>query len=592
VVEHPPNSEVLVLWLAFLVACGGSAEKTEPAEPVVTEPVVEVEPPETDPRLEAVRKELAQGRRTVITTDFTTLSDSDKKFVREMLLVGDAIQTLYEKQKGVFDVRRQLADDESRELFERNAGPACVTTVGAEDPNCYAVAGKPGLATSGLYASTLQIEENFCRKLEGSNPKTMDPFHATVKRKEGVVAVPYPERWPMDHEKIAKGLTAAASHLGEDEAAQKAYLLAAATAFGDNEWFVADEAWAKVNQQNSKWYVRVGPDEVYFDPCNRHGGYHLTFAVVNAGGLVWQEKLDPHKQGMEKELAALAGPPYRERQVGFDLPEFIEIIANYGDARKTHGATVGQSLPNWGPVADAGGRTVAMTNLFQDPASLASRKETISSLLCPATMKSWTAEPEPFLITTVLHEAAHNLGPQSTYLIGGKNDEQIFGGPLAAMMEELKAQTAALYLTEELASKGAIDADMVIPMHTADLGWALGQIAKGSYTAEGRNKPYPQLAAIQVGWLIDNNALTWLAQAKAANGTDVGCFESTTSAWPKAVDSMALEVLSIKGSGDVERARALKAKYVDAPEQKAMHATVIERFQRTPEPSFVYDVKL
>ena len=34
-----------------------------------------------------------------------------------------------------------------------------------------------------------------------------------------------------------------------------------------------------------------------------------------------------------------------------------------GDARAASGATIGQSLPNWGPVANEGrGRTVAMTD--------------------------------------------------------------------------------------------------------------------------------------------------------------------------------------------------------------------------------------
>ncbi len=33
----------------------------------------------------------------------------------------------------------------------------------------------------------------------------------------------------------------------------------------------------------------------------------------------------------------------------------------------------------------------------------------------------------------------------------GKTDDAIFGGPMAAMMEELKAQTSALYLAEWLA---------------------------------------------------------------------------------------------------------------------------------------------
>ena len=40
----------------------------------------------------------------------------------------------------------------------------------------------------------------------------------------------------------------------------------------------------------------------------------------------------------------------------------------------------------------------------------------------------------------MLHEAAHNLGPAHEYKVKGKTDDQVFGGPLASTLEELKAQ--------------------------------------------------------------------------------------------------------------------------------------------------------
>src|SRR6185369_8753487 len=108
------------------------------------------------------------------------------------------------------------------------------------------------------------------------------------------------------------------------------------------------------------------------------------------------------------------------------------------------GATVGQSLPNWGPVAETGGRTVTMTNLYTDDDSQKTMMEKMSSLFCSSSMK--LADPKPSLMGIVLHEAAHNLGPAHDYKVNGKVDTAIFGGPLAATLEELKAQTAALYL--------------------------------------------------------------------------------------------------------------------------------------------------
>ena len=162
---------------------------------------------------------------------------------------------------------------------------------------------------------------------------------------------------------------------------------------------------------------------------------------------------------MEKALAELAGAPYKAREVSFKLPDFIDIVLNAGDSRPPSGATIGQSLPNWGPVANEGrGRTVAMTNFYTDPDSIEALKGTTESLFCKDTMAKYTTDREPQLMSTVLHEAAHNLGPAHQYKANGKIDREAFGGPLASTLEELKAQTAALFFTDWLVDKKQITA--------------------------------------------------------------------------------------------------------------------------------------
>src|SRR5690606_37420512 len=190
-------------------------------------------------------------------------------------------------------------------------------------------------------------------------------------------------------------------------------------------WWPADEAWAKMDAKNSKYYLRIGPDEVYDEPCSTKALFHVSFGVINQGSVKWQAKLDPLKTDMEKALAALAGAPYKAREVSFKLPDFVDVARNAGDSRKAFGATIGQSLPNFGPVANEGrGRTVAMTNFYTDPDSIASLKETTESLFCKDAMALYTTDQEPQLMSTVLHEAAHNLGPAHQYKVGGKIDRE------------------------------------------------------------------------------------------------------------------------------------------------------------------------
>ncbi len=47
---------------------------------------------------------------------------------------------------------------------------------------------------------------------------------------------------------------------------------------------------------NSRWYVRVGPDETYWEPCSQKAGFHLSFARIDDQSLRWQDKLKPVQQ--------------------------------------------------------------------------------------------------------------------------------------------------------------------------------------------------------------------------------------------------------------------------------------------------------
>ncbi|MCA9545542.1 MAG: hypothetical protein KC613_14155, partial [Myxococcales bacterium] len=390
-------------------------------------------------------------------------------------------------------------------------------------------------------------------------------------------------------------LRAAADALeGANEAPLQRYLRAAAQSFTDNDWNPADEAWAAMNARNSKWYLRVGPDETYFEPCNEKAAFHMTLARIDQGSLKWQDKLDPFKADMENALAALAGAPYVARKVDFKLPDFIHIALNAGDDRNAFGATIGQSLPNWGPVANEGrGRTVAMTNLYTDPDSKRIFEGKAKSVLCADAMDHFSTDEGPDVLGTVLHEAAHNLGPAHEYAVDGKKDGEVFGGPLAATLEEFKAQTAALYFTEWLGAREVLDDALVKQAHLRSLLWAFGQQSNGLYTGEGRVKPYPQLAAMQVGFFSDAGVLVWQAEAKAANGEDTGCYSVDFQKLPEAVEQLMTRVARIKAKGDKADAEAIKAKYVDAKDGLAERRAEIQaRWRRAPKTTFVYSVQV
>ena len=552
--------------------------------------------PEEKARREAVLLELSQGRPTLIETDLSAASAEDKAIAEHVFNAAVILERIYAKQLGTFELLAKIPADDvaSQSLFHRNQGPWCAAPKTEKDPNCSALAEKPK-HISGLYPADIQADPKFCATLEKEkNGKALMDHFSTVERDgKGFKAVPYNVAFAAESESIAKELDAAAAAItSADEAGFKAYLTATAAGFRTNNWEPSNETWAALGVNNSKWYLRIAPDEVYYEPCAWKAGYAVNFSRINKDSIAWQKKLEPVKAEMEGALATLAGAPYKARDVKFKLPDFIDVILNSGDQRNPHGATIGQSLPNWGAVAAKGGRTVAMTNLYTDSDSQEALKNQMSSIFCAESMKRATTDAKAAVMSTVLHEAAHNLGPSHEYKVKGKEDDEIFGGPLASTMEELKAQTASLYFSEWLVTKNLLTKEEAEQAHLRDVAWAIGHISRGMYSADGKPKNYSQLASIQMGTLFKAGALSWKAEEKATNGTDVGCLEVDFAKWVPTVNTLAGRVLKAKGSGDKKGAEAMVKELVDAKDDwSKMKDTLSERWLRAPKATFVYSVK-
>ena len=543
-----------------------------------------------------VAEELDQAAITVVESDFTKSDDAEKKFIAAMLKVGKSIDAIYSRQVGLDVAMAKIAKDDilSQSMARRNWGVDPESPKMKDDKACRAIAGDEKIPV-GVYPAALQSDADFCNKL-AARPDAetlLTPFTVVTGEGDELKAVPYTEHFKAEMTAVSDALKEAAAALegNEKEAALVKYLKAAADSFLSNDWEPANEAWAAMNSTNSSWYVRVAPDETYWEPCSRKAGFHLTFARINPDALAWQEKLTPLQQDMEEKLAAIAGAPYKARKVSFHLPDFIDIVTNSGDDRDAFGATIGQSLPNWGPVANEGrGRTVAMSNLYTDPDSLRDRKTLASSMFTEKDLSLLEDAQGPGLLGTIIHEAAHNLGPAHEYQVDGKIDDAIFGGAHATLAEEFKAQTCALWFLPYLVEKGVISQDLANKSYADSVHWAFGHISRGMTTGEGRIQPYSQLAAIQLGMMLEDGAVTFEPETMAANGKDKGAFVIHMEKMPASVERIMSSIAQIKAKGDKDGLLKLQKQHVEGT---AIPFDLIkERMLRLPKTSFVYSVKL
>src|SRR5690606_16694047 len=118
------------------------------------------------------------------------------------------------------------------------------------------------------------------------------------------------------------------------------------------------------------------------------------------------------------------------------------------------------------------------------------------------------------------------------------------------------------------------------------IAWTFGHISRGMYTPSGQRKAYSQLAAVQVGFLLDEGALRWDPEAMAADGEHRGAFTIDFERFPAAAQKLMERVMHIKAAGDRADAEALANRYVDG--DTVPQPAIVERYRNFPQVTFVF----
>jgi hypothetical protein len=94
-----------------------------------------------------------------------------------------------------------------------------------------------------------------------------------------------------------------------------------------------------------------------------------------------------------------------------------------------------------------------------------------------------------------------------------------------------------------------------------------------------------------MGFFNASGVLPWKSAEKAANGTDVGCFDVDIAKWKPAQEELARIVLGVKARGDRSLAEKTRDAWVSDGTPWAERRKVIqERWLRAPKASFVYSI--
>lgn len=351
--------------------------------------------------------------------------------------------------------------------------------------------------------------------------------------------VPYHEAFREFLEPAAKDLREAAA-LSDDEAFAT-FLKMRADALLSDDYFASDLAW--LDLQDPKFDIIFAPYETYLDDLL---GVKTSYgAAVLIRNEEESKKLDMFKKFVGDIQDALPLPPEdRPSKHGLETPmEVMDAPYRGGDLRHGYQA-VADNLPNDPRVHEQKGSKKIFFKNFMD-----ARVNYIILPLAKYVMLPDQAEQasgEGYLLSTIMHEISHGLGPAFARTSTGKVDVREAIGPIYGGLEEAKADVVGMYGLNWLVSHGVLPKEKLNEYYASYVAGIFRTIRFGTGEAHG------QAEMMEFNYLSEQGAIT-----REASGRYKVQFEKM----PDAIAALAKELLEIEATGDRARAENWFKKY-------------------------------
>jgi hypothetical protein len=371
----------------------------------------------------------------------------------------------------------------------------------------------------------------------------------TVIKRQGsdLVAVPY-------HVEYAEWLVPAAKALREaaDLSTDKAfanYLRLRADALLSDDYYPSDVAWVEL--ENPKFDLIFAPYETYLDDLlGVKASYGAAVMIRNESESRKLAKFVQYVPDIQKALP-LADED-KPSKVGRKAPmEVMDTPFRAGDLRHGYQA-VADNLPNDPRIHEEKGSKRIFFKNFMD-ARVNYVVLPIAKMLMRADQASM-ASMDGYLSMVVMHEISHGIGPAYARTAKGKVDIGEAIGPVQSALEEAKADVVGMFALEWLMNKGALPKARSNDYYASYVAGMFRSVRFGVAEAHGRAQ------MMQFNYLAEHGAIT-----REASGRYVIDF----SKMPKALASLAKELLEIEATGDRARAEAWFDKYDKMPETLA-----------------------
>ena len=367
-----------------------------------------------------------------------------------------------------------------------------------------------------------------------------DPLTVVRRKGSNLVAVPYHvvyRRWLVP---MAAALKEAAAL--SDDAAFAKFLTLRAKALLDDDYYASDLAW--LDLANPKFDLIFAPYETYLD------GFLGVKGSFGAAVLVRNETESEKLQVFQKfvpdiqDALPLAAEDRPSKHGHASPMEVMDAPLRGGDLRHGYQA-VADNLPNDPRVHEQKGTKKIFFKNFMD-----ARVDYVILPIAQRLMKedqAAMASAEGYLTDTLMHEISHGLGPVFSRTPNGRVDIRAAIGARFSALEEAKADIVGLFALKWLADRGDYPEAKLKACYASDVAGIFRTVRFSIAEAHG------QAEIMEFNFFREKGVIT-LDRGSGRYAIDFAAF-------PKAVASLAQELLEMEASGDSRRVDAWFAKY-------------------------------
>lgn len=396
---------------------------------------------------------------------------------------------------------------------------------------------KPGHANFYPAGATKEEVETWMAGLSEAQAREAKGFFTTIRRgADGrFVSVPYSLEYQGELALAAQLLREAAALTRQPTL--QSYLEKRAAAFLSNDYYESDIAWMELD---ASLEPTIGPYETYEDEWFGYKAAFEAFVTVRDDAETEKlKKFGAELQGLEDQLPI--DRKMRNPKLGALAPiRVVNVVFTSGDANRGV-QTAAFNLPNDERVIrEKGSKRVMLKNVQQAK---------FDNVLVPISRVALSKKDQakvsfdPFFTHILMHELMHGLGPHAVRTKDGKESTPRHElKDTYSALEEAKADISGLWALQKLVDKGSIDESMEDSMYETFVAGAFRTLRFGIGEAHGKGM------ALQLNWLLDRGAV------KVEKD---GTFSVNRRKMKAAVTGLTAEIMTIQGTGDYARAKAL-----------------------------------